>query len=345
MSAILAQQTQAQCHVNPVYGGYFADPFVWKVNDTYFATGTGESEAQGKVAGKIFPILQSIDFFHWQFASSALLRPDPALGTNFWAPAVAFANGTFYLYYSVGHGDKNHQLRVATSKTPQGPYRDIGKAVLDLQKCPFAIDPHPFQDTDGKWYFFYARDFLDRENGRRQGTALMVAKMRSMTELENEGVPVLRASRDWQRFEAGRQMYGQVWDWHTLEGPSVCRYGGKYYCFYSGGRWENESYGVDYCIADSVMGPYADTGTDEGPRVLRSVANHVIGPGHNTVITGPDGQTEYIVYHAWDAGMKARRMFIDKLIWTENGPRCDGPTWGAEMEAAVVAVAAKGMSA
>jgi hypothetical protein len=26
--------------------------------------------------------------------------------------------------------------------------------------------------------------------------------------------------------------------------------------------------------------------------------------------------------------MKARQMAIDHLIWTPDGPRCDGPTWG-----------------
>src|SRR2546423_11307928 len=154
-------------HVNPVYGSYFADPFVWKTRDVYYAIGTGEAEALGRTVGKVFPILQSIDFMQWQFASSALVRPDPGLGNNFWAPEVAEADGTFYLYYSVGHGDKNHQLRVAVSDEPLGPYVDSGKALLELERCPFAIDAHPFRDPDGQWYLFYARDFLDRADGQR----------------------------------------------------------------------------------------------------------------------------------------------------------------------------------
>jgi hypothetical protein len=44
------------------------------------------------------------------------------------------------------------------------------------------------------------------------------------------------------------------------------------------------------------------------------------------VAAGPDGHTDYIVYHAWDPAMTARRMFIDPLEWTPRGPRCDGPT-------------------
>jgi hypothetical protein len=53
----------------------------------------------------------------------------------------------------------------------------------------------------------------------------------------------------------------------------------------------------------------------------------VLGPGHNSIVLGPDGQTEYIVYHAWDINLEARRMCVDQLIWTPSGPRCDGPTW------------------
>ena len=321
-------------HTNPVYGSYFADPFVWKVGDVYYAIGTGAHEANGQVIGKIFPVLQSEDFFQWKVASSALVRPDPALGANFWAPEVVQQDDRFFLYYSVGHGDKNHQLRVAIGESPQGPYQDSGKALIDPQRCPFAIDAHPFQDDDGQWYLFYARDFLDVSNKGRAGTALMVARMKSMTELEDEGCVVIRARSDWQRFQRDRTMYDQVWDWHTIEGPFVREHDGRYYCFYSGGRWENESYGVDYCVADHVLGPYSDSGNESGPRVLRTIPGQVIGPGHNSVAVGPDGETEYFVYHAWDKEMKARQMFMDRLIWTAEGPRCDGPTWGAAFNAA-----------
>jgi beta-xylosidase len=318
-----------QTRTNPVYGGYFADPFMWRHKDVYYAIGTGALEATGQTMGKIFPVLQSTDFIQWQFASSAMVRPDPKLGENFWAPEVAFADGVFYLYYSVGHGDAGHQLRVAASDSPQGPYEDLGISLIDPGGCSFAIDPHPFQDEDGRWYLFYARDFLDVSDTGRAGTGLMVARMRSMTSLENEGAVVLRARSDWQRFQNNRSIYGRVWDWHTLEGPFVRKHEGRYYCFYSGGRWETESYGVDYGIAESVAGPYSDAGNDHGPRVLKTVPKHVLGPGHNSVVFGPDGETEYVVYHAWDKDMKARQMFIDKLVWSASGPKCEGPTFVA----------------
>jgi beta-xylosidase len=307
--------------VEPVYEGYFADPFVWRHEGFYYAIGTGLPEALGKPAGKVFPLLQSNDFVCWHYAGQALIEPECTLGETFWAPEVAWSEGKFYLYYSVGHGDAGHQLRVAISPAPWGPYHDLGHSLLDRCHCPFAIDPHPFRDSDGQWYLFYARDFLETSANVRAGTALMVARMRSMIELENEGQVVLRARSDWQRFRANRLMYGRVWDWHTLEGPSACRHAGQYYCFYSGGRWENETYGVDYGVAEHVMGPYADAGNESGPRVLRSEP-HLIGPGHNSIILGPD-KVDRIVFHAWDEKMTARRMFVERLLWLPEGPRVD----------------------
>ena len=307
--------------INPVYGSYFADPFVWKHNDAYYAIGTGIAEATGRIVGKVFPILRSTDLVNWEFASSALLHPDPQFGTHFWAPAVAYAEGKFYLYYSVGHEDKNHQLRVATSDTPLGPYLDSAKSLLDLADCPFAIDPHPFQDYDGNWYLFYARDFLDVSPRVRAGTGLAVMKMKTMTSLAGKETVILRARSDWQRFQALRQMYGRIWDWHTLEGPCVYKHDGRYYCFYSGGRWETENYGVDYGIANQALGPYSDEGNESGPRVLRTISGCVLGPGHNSIILAPDGKTEYLVYHAWDQEMSNRQMCLAQLVWTNNGPR------------------------
>ncbi|MHC5765405.1 MAG: glycoside hydrolase family 43 protein [Nostoc sp.] len=329
-----------QTYTNPVYKGYFADPFVWQHEGVYYAIGTGAAEAEGTVdeiadapninsnnKSRVFPLLRSFDFVNWDYVGNALQRPDPALGDNFWAPEVAYCDRQFYLYYSVGHEDKNHQLRVATSHTPLGPYQDVGEPVVDPKSCSFAIDPHPFQDDDGQWYLFYARDFLDTSDGVRAGTALVVDRLQTMTKLAGEGKVVLRARSDWQRFLANRLMYGEIYDWHTLEGPCIRKHEGKYYCFYSGGRWETENYGVDYGVADNVMGPYSDAGNETGPRVLKSVPNFVIGPGHNSIVIGPDGKTEYVVYHAWTKNMDMRQICLDMLIWKPEGPSCNGPTW------------------
>jgi beta-xylosidase len=307
---------------NPVHPAYLADPFVFKHEGVYYAIGTGEPDSR-KVEGRIFPMLRSFDFLSWEPVGGALVPPDPALGVDFWAPEIALSGGTFYLYYSVGFSDKGHQLRVATSSFPGGPYEDVGEPVLDPTSCPFAIDANPFQDRDGNWFLFYARDFLDTD---RPGTALAVAPLQDMVRIAPEFTVVMRALHDWQRYQKDRLMYGALYDWHTLEGPCALFHEGRYYVLYSGGNWQESSYGLDYVWSDSVTGPYVDD-NQGSPRILRTVPGKVIGPGHNSLVSAPDGETKLIAYHAWDPEMTARRLFFDELVWTADGPRSHGPTW------------------
>lgn len=303
----------------PVYPGYFADPFVWRHEGIYYAVGTGAAEAHGDAGGRVFQMLRSTDLTSWTPLPTALDALPPDYGDAYWAPEVAFADGRFYLYYSVGRGDKAHHIRVAVSDTPEGPYSDTGSRVTNPFDIPFAIDASPFQDDDGQWYLFYARDSLDTA---RPGTVVVVDRLVGMTRLAGEERMVVRAQHEWQRFVANRVMYGGVYDWHTIEGPCVRKHEGRYYCFFSAGRWENESYGVDYAVADHAMGPYTCDSNDEGARVLHTIPGQIIGPGHNSMTASPDGTEDYIVYHAWDVGMTARRMFVDPILWTPDGPRC-----------------------
>jgi beta-xylosidase len=322
--------TPRRRYCNPVHEGYFADPFVFRHEGWYYAIGTTPTEAGSQHA---FSLLKSEDLITWVASSQVLARLPEPQGDTYWAPEIAWRDGIFYLYYSVGHGDRGHQLRVATSRRVDGPYRDAGMPLVSPEESSFAIDPHPFRDTDGRWYLFYARDFLDFEPEDcgparvRAGTALVVRELVEMTRLGARTAVVLRSKYDWQRFQTARPMYGAVFDWHTLEGPSVQKHEGRYYCFYSGGCWSSANYGVDFAVADDIWGPYTDDGAADGPRVLRGVARNVIGPGHNSIVAGPSGRGAYVVYHAWDREMRKRRMCIDPLCWSNEGPYCDGPSW------------------
>ncbi|MDX1952055.1 MAG: glycoside hydrolase family 43 protein [Verrucomicrobiota bacterium] len=326
-------------YCNPVYPYYFADPFVWKFEGQYYAVGTGpihpiahprESDlgpAPSRHGLMAFPLLHSVNMVEWNLMGGALIVPEFARQGAFWAPEVACANGRFYMYYSCAVTGLEHQLRVAVSDSPLGPFIDQNPVLPPHDNCPFAIDAHPFQDDDGQWYLFYARDFLDHDHRHRAGTALVVDQLIDMTHTAGEQQTVLRARCDWQLFKAQRQMYGRTFDWHTLEGPSVRKHQGRYYCFYSGGCYEGAGYGVDYGVADHVMGPYYDEGNSDGARVLRTIPGKVIGPGHHSIVIGPDDITDFLVYHAWDPEMTARRMFIDPLAWENGIPVCKGPSW------------------
>ena len=308
--------TRARTFSNPVYPGYFADPFVLEHGGRYYAYGTGPASATGPV----FEILRSEDLVDWESVGHALADPVDGLATgDHWAPEVIEREGRFYLYFSAGVEDRHHQIRVAVADRPEGPFRPTGRVLTPNE--PFAIDAHPFRDDDGQWYLYYARDVLD---GTRVGTSIAVDRLVEMDRLAGQPMPVLAASADWQLFRTQREMYGAVYDWHTLEGPFVVKRLGRYWCLYSGGAWTNATYGVSYGVADAPLGPFREPHPD-GPALLRSRPGELEGPGHNSVIRGPDGE-DYLVYHAWDPSHTGRRMCIDRLEWTADGPRTGGPT-------------------
>ena len=305
---------------NPVYPHDYADPFVLRTPGGYYAYGTAAPDSDGRP----FPVLQSTDLVHWIRLPGALTPlPD---AHSYWAPEVISHDGRYYLFYSASTStsDEHHRLRVAVADTPEGPFADSGK--LLLPQVGFSIDASPFRDpATGKHYLFFATDY---ESTEPHGTGLAVVQLADdLMSAVGEPKQVVRAVADWQIYERNRNYKGRVWTkWHCVEGPSVVHHNGRYYCFYSGGAWHGTAYGVGFAVAEHPLGPWTDDFAPHGPFVLKGIPEKVVGPGHNSTVIGPDGQTLYMVYHAWDAAHTARRMCIDPIVWTPEGPRVDGPS-------------------
>ena len=254
------------------------------------------------------------------------MLPEPPAGQCYWAPEVAYDNGTFHLYFSVGGAEgEGHQVRVATSHSPLGPFEPVG-GPLD-PAAVFSIDASPFRwGRDGSWYLFSCRDFLE---GERVGTGIVVHPLTSMTALgATEATVVVRPHAEWHVYERARHWYDRTWDWYTVEGPFVVEHGGRLWCFYSGGAWRAEHYGVTWAVADHPLGPWTPAPAAEAADVLRT-APGAVGPGHASVVLAPDGRTPYLVYHAWDEAVTGRRLCIDQLRWGPDGtPAASGPSTG-----------------
>ena len=292
-----------------LWDGYCADPFVIRAEDGRFVMYGTSPDLLGNRA---FQMLVSTDLDHWDDAGGALVvDPEPPHGTQYWAPEVAFADGRYWMYYSCGVGDAGHQLRVATATDATGPFEDTGDVLTpDL---PFAIDPSPFRDATGGWWLFFATDLVA---GDRPGTVLAVQRLRDMTHLEGERSIVLRATADWQRYEAGREMYGGVHDWHTLEGPAVLDDGaGGCILLYSGGNWQTPGYGVAVATAPGPPGPWNEA--PEAEPLVTSASTGLVGPGHCSVLT-VDG-VHHLFLHAWDPGAQRRRPHRLRLCVDDSG--------------------------
>lgn len=290
----------AETYLNPVYSKSFPDPFVLKHAGEYFAYCTGFAPD-----GRVFGVLRSSDLVNWTEVGSAMAP----LGTSppyYWAPEVVYHNGRFYLYYSVGN-EVLMEIRVAVSDRPDGDFVDSGKRLTFEE---FAIDAHVFIDDGGARYMFYATDFLEHTH---IGTGTVVDRMIDWYTLEGNPRPVTRARYDWQVYDPQRKEKGGV-RWHTVEGPAVLKRKGLYYEMFSGGNWQNTSYGVSFAVTDDLHRPDEWLQFSDGENVLpilRTIPDIVVGPGHNSIVRGPNNRELYCVYHRWtDAG---RVMAVDRM--------------------------------
>ncbi len=287
-------------YTNPVYDRSFPDPFVLKHRGGYFAYCTGQGSD-----GRVFGVLRSRDLVNWTEAGGAmdpLAEPHP----HYWAPEVTYYNGTFYMYYSVGN-ETLMEIRVATGQSPLGPFTDSGRRLTSEE---FAIDPHIVRDTGGQWFMFYATDFLDHSH---IGTGTVVDRMIDPFTLKGKPRPVTRARYDWQVYDPARKEKGGV-RWHTVEGPFVINRKGVYYEMFSGGNWQNDTYGVSFAVSEAIesdeeWSQYSD-GNSTLP-VLRTLPGKIVGPGHNSVVRGPNNRELYCVYHRWH--QDARKLAIDRM--------------------------------
>jgi beta-xylosidase len=306
---------------NPVYPHEFADPFVLKTDGEYWGYSTGLQPDGGA-----FGVFHSPDLVHWERVGSAI-QPLPGGHPCYWAPEVVESGEWrtesrlpgYLMYYSVGN-EETMAIRVAGSDKPQGPFEDLG---VTLTKEPFAIDPHVFVDDDGSGYLFYATDFLTHTH---IGTGTVVDRMIDPLHLEGKPEPVTRARYEWQVYDPKRESKGGV-KWHTVEGPFVLKHNGKYYQMFSGGNWQNLTYGVSYAVSDTIKPGHEWKQHADGAQVLpilRTLPGKVIGPGHNSVVVGPDDKTLYCVYHSWHDGKRV--LCIDRLKFVGDELIVHGPT-------------------
>ena len=315
MSYMPDEKVSDATYLNPVYNHAFADPFVLKHCGEYWAYCTDIQPD-----GRCFGLLHSTDLVHWQELGGAMIR----LETDwpfYWAPEVVYDNGKFYLYYSVGD-EVSMQMRVAVATHPAGPFVDSGQRLTPER---FAIDGHVFVDEDGKRYLFYATDFLEHSF---VGTGTVRDLMLDPFRLAGQPQPVTLPRYDWQVYDPRRAEKGGV-RWHTIEGSFVLERKGIYYQMFSGGNWQNLSYGVSYATTTDLDTLEEWTQVADGEQILpilQTVPGIVVGPGHNSVVRGPDNQQLFCIYHRWAADNSARVLAIDPLDWAGERMLILGPS-------------------
>lgn len=305
---------------NPLFPGWYADPEGIIFNDEYWIyptysdhyefadTSTGLSEnqlaARKNAINKqyliqtFFDAFSSKDLIEWKKHSHVLDIKDVEWASySLWAPSIIRANNKYYLFFSANDIQSNEELGgigVAVSDNPAGPYVDaLGKPLInEFHNDAQPIDQFVFKDDDGQNYMYYG--------GWRHC---------NVVKLSNDFMS-LKLFEDGERFK-------EITPEGYVEGPFVLKRNNKYYLMWSEGGWGGPNYRVAYAIGVSPVGPFSRIGT-----ILQQDSTIARGAGHHSVISIPETDEHYIVYHRRPLVTDHphhRETCIDKLTFDQDG--------------------------
>jgi arabinan endo-1,5-alpha-L-arabinosidase len=277
------------------------DPHVLKDGSNYYMVATGGQN------GDSFTIRHSTDMKNWTPAGAIFPSgQQPAWAKrDFWAPEIHKVGDGYVAYYTARDAQGTLSIGAAHSKSPTGPFTDLGKPLIEGGKAG-VIDPAFFKDpATGKQYVYWKDDANSLKP--QQPTVIYAQELSAdgLTRL-GEPTPLIRNDRKWE---------GPI-----VEAPEVMKKGDYYYLLYSGNGYWGDKYAMGVARSKSPTGPF-----EKYPEPILRSSNEWKGPGHGSVTQGPDGR-EYFVYHAWKAGQVGddngvgRLVLADEMGWKNGWP-------------------------
>lgn len=296
---------------NPVISANFPDPFILKVEDTYYAYSTNANSRN-------VPIATSTDLVNWDSGRDvmpALPRWVDFSNADVWAPEVIEVNDQYLLFYTARDKASGKQcIGLAISDAPGGPFRDQSEAPIVCQPDQGgSIDANPFRDEDGTLYLLWKND----------GNCCMMATYLYAQQLSEDGTALVDEAVQLVRND-------EPWEGSIVEAPTLWRHDDQYYLFYSGNLYAGVDYAIGYAVCETPLGPCEDA--EENPILASDMDSQplVVGPGHQTIVMDEAGET-WLFYHIWQVtpgGSRTdnRQVWVDRLVWEEGRPVVQGPT-------------------
>lgn len=190
------------------------------------------------------------------------IRQIPWVGRQLWAPDVAFKNGTYYLYFPAKDKNDVFRIGVATSNSPEGPFKPKSEPIPGS----YSIDPAVFTDTDGQSYMYFGGIWGGQL--QRWFTGKYDESLKTDLGKDHEDKPALSAkvvklSDDMLSFDetpkdvvivdkTGKPLLGKDHDRRFFEGAWMHKFKGKYYFSYSTG----DTHFICYAVSDNPYGPF-----------------------------------------------------------------------------------------
>ena len=276
------------------YCNDFADPYVLRVGDTYYAYSTNTGDRR-------VPVLTSNGLFGTGRRSEALAQLAPwSSPGRVWAPAVLARPGGYVLYYTTRAPNPDRQcLSRAVATEPAGPFVDSSTGPLVCPRKGGAIDASPFVGSDGRIFLVWKHDERDMTG--------IVAQ-----ELTPDGLGLVGPRQLLVRAD-------QPWEGGLVEGPSMVAHDGRNYLFYSANDWASEHYAIGYAVCDTPLGP-----CQKAPGPWIGSSEQAKGPGGEEVFSDGAGRL-WLALHAWIRGHVgypggARNLFVLPLTFVNGAP-------------------------
>lgn len=216
------------------------------------------------------------------------------------APDVCKYNGKFYLT-----GNSDH---IFVADNPLGPFEDMGgykNTGTPDEGWRGGFDTKMFVDDDNQPYLFWPG---------RGVSGIYGVKLDPNDVSKFVGKPVhlfgFNPMHKWERYGDANEYPTVAW----IEGPWIIKRNGIYYIEYSASGTQWKTYAQGYYTATSPLGPY--TYAPNNP-LTRRTDGFVTGPGHGSIIKGPDGN--WWQFYTIVLQYNGRRIGMDKITFDENG--------------------------
>ena len=314
----------AGTYLNPILDADFPDPAVILAPDGQYYAYATQTLLDGEWMN--IQVARSADLIHWEHLGDALPgKPGWARETqDFWAPTVIYDGSTYFMYYSATpdtcREGPDHALAVATSKSPAGPFVDLGQPLL-AGKGFHNIDPMAFDcPVTGKHLLYWGSGF--------------------------QPIKVQELAEDRVSFAAGSKPIDLIWPNpkkgafpRLVEATWVIHHDGFFYLFYSGDNCcgPDAEYGVMVARSECATGPFETLEQAKGvPHSLMLFkSGRWLAPGHNCIVEDKAGQV-WILYHAIDVNRPRQRqedeinsrriLLIDRIEWKDGWPHVGTPS-------------------
>jgi hypothetical protein len=286
------------------YRGVFADPDIVEDDGTWFVYGTN-------TGGNALPTMSSRDLAHWVPLGDALPRVGGWVdarspGHGLWAPSVARIAGGWTAAYAAPQatieGARHNCIGLARGTSPRGPFSPVGEPICYSSSRLGVIDPDLYVDEHGQGWLLWKFSGIHAQ----RPAGVFVRRL-------NEGATALAPGS--QTHEILRRAL--PWEGRTIENPSMVRFRGVTYLFYSGGSWKTTDYATGYAICAGPEGPCTRPGN--GDPLLTTASTGNLGPGGASGFVRDDSLM--LVYHAWDPGRvdQLRRIHVAGLWQRSDG--------------------------